>query len=159
MIRLHSIPPLTFNKKIPTGYLYTCNRAKNSPTLCSQPDRRAAKRQNTKTPQSTGTRGKKYAIALSRTADRYKSKTRARIQHRFSIMKCRCGFTRMRYKGIDKNAHHLPVNRAPINLVVAKWHLLKRPAPALSACWYSRYHSSLNDNNSANRFRCLSETN
>lgn len=61
-----------------------------------------------------------------RSANRYKSKTRARVEHLFGIMKGRFGFTKVRYKGLAKNAHHLFVSSALTNLVVAKAHLLKQ---------------------------------
>jgi len=76
--------------------------------------------------QKKGSRYRKLTDQ-ERSANRYKSKTRARVEHLFGIMKGRFGFTKVRYKGIDKNAHHLFVSCALANMVVAKAHLLKQP--------------------------------
>ncbi|MGS2724950.1 IS5 family transposase [Porticoccus sp. GXU_MW_L64] len=76
--------------------------------------------------QKKGSRYRKLTDQ-ERSANRYKSKTRARVEHLFGIMKGRFGFAKVRYKGIDKNAHHLFVSCALANMVVAKTHLLKQP--------------------------------
>lgn len=36
-----------------------------------------------------------------------KSRIRAKVKHTFGVMKQRFGFTKLRYKGLAKNAHHL----------------------------------------------------
>ena len=79
--------------------------------------------------QRKGSRYRKLT-ERERSANRYKSKTRARVEHLFGILKGRFGFTKVRYKGIDKNAHHLFVSCALANMVVAKAHLLKHSAQA-----------------------------
>ena len=61
-----------------------------------------------------------------RLANWYKSKTRARVEHLFGVMKRRFGFDKVRYKGLAKNAHHLFVSCALINLVMAKKHLMRQ---------------------------------
>ena len=61
-----------------------------------------------------------------RLANQYKSKTRARVEHLFGVMKRHFGFDKVRYKGLAKNAHHLFVSCALINLVIAKKHLMKQ---------------------------------
>ncbi len=60
-----------------------------------------------------------------RTRNRNKSKVRSKVEHLFHIMKCQFGFTKVRYRGLDKNAHFLFVNCALINLVLSKRHLLR----------------------------------
>ena len=59
-----------------------------------------------------------------RSANRHKSKTRSRVEHVFGVMKRRFGFTKVRYRGLDKNAHCVFTKCALVNLVLAKKHLL-----------------------------------
>jgi len=59
-----------------------------------------------------------------RSANRHKSKTRSRVEHVFGIMKRRFGFTKVRYRGLDKRAHCVFTKCALVNLVLAKKHLL-----------------------------------
>lgn len=61
-----------------------------------------------------------------REKNRHKSKVRARVEHVFGVMKGQFGFTKVRYKGLAKNAHHLFVSCALVNLVMAKKTLLRR---------------------------------
>ena len=86
----------------------------------------------------TNKKGSRY-VTLSeadRSRNRNKSKVRAKVEHLFSVMKCRFGFTKVRYKGLAKNAHHLFVTCALVNLVMAKKVLLqqKRLLQAQNAC-------------------------
>ena len=86
----------------------------------------------------TNKKGSRY-VTLSeadRSRNRNKSKVRAKVEHLFSVMKCRFGFTKVRYKGLAKNAHHLFVSCALVNLVMAKKVLLqqKRLLQAQNAC-------------------------
>jgi IS5 family transposase len=60
-----------------------------------------------------------------RSRNRRKSKVRAKVEHPFWIMKGVFGFTKVRYRGLAKNAHHLFVSCALVNLVMAKKALLK----------------------------------
>ena len=60
-----------------------------------------------------------------RAKNRTKSRVRAKVEHAFSVMKRRFGFTKVRYKGLAKNAHHLLVACALTNLVMAKRPLLR----------------------------------
>lgn len=74
--------------------------------------------------QEKGTRHK----ALSdeqRLRNRNKSKVRAKVEHVFHVVKRQFGFTKVRYRGLDKNANHLFAACALANLVMAKKHLLK----------------------------------
>jgi transposase, IS5 family len=66
-----------------------------------------------------------------REKNRNKSKVRARVEHVFGVMKGQFGFTKVRYKGLAKNAHHLFVSCALVNLVMAKKTLLRRSEAVL----------------------------
>jgi len=39
--------------------------------------------------------------------NRTRSKVRARVEHVFRVLKCQFGFTRVRYRGLQKNARYL----------------------------------------------------
>lgn len=58
------------------------------------------------------------------SANRYKSKIRSRVEHVFGVMKRQFGFTKIRYRGLDKNAQCVFTKCALINLVLAKKTLL-----------------------------------
>ena len=76
----------------------------------------------------TNKKGSRY-VSLSdrdRTKNRNKSKVRAKVEHVFGVMKGQFGFTKVRYKGLDKNAHHLFTSCALVNLVMAKKTLLRQ---------------------------------
>jgi IS5 family transposase len=57
--------------------------------------------------------------------NRTKSRVRSRVEHVFHILKCRFGFTKVRYRGLEKNANHLFAALALVNLVMAKRRLLQ----------------------------------
>lgn len=57
--------------------------------------------------------------------NRTKSTVRAKVEHVFCILKRQFGFTKVRYRGLDKNANHLFVAFALVNIVLAKWRLLR----------------------------------
>ncbi len=59
-----------------------------------------------------------------RSANRFKSKTRSRVEHVFGVMKRQFGFTKVRYRGLEKNAHCVFTKCALVNLVLAKKQLL-----------------------------------
>jgi len=61
-----------------------------------------------------------------RARNRRKSRVRAKVEHPFRIIKRVFGFTKVRYRGLEKNALWLFVSCALSNLVMAKKHLLKR---------------------------------
>jgi IS5 family transposase len=63
--------------------------------------------------------------AQERNRNRTKSKVRSRVEHVFHILKCRFGFTKVRYRGLEKNANHLFASLALVNLVMAKRRLLQ----------------------------------
>jgi IS5 family transposase len=62
--------------------------------------------------------------AAVREANRVKSKTRARVEHVFAVMKLKFGFTKVRYRGLAKNTQHLHVACALVNLFMARKTLL-----------------------------------
>ena len=59
-----------------------------------------------------------------RSANRYKSKVRAKVEHVFGVMKRQFGYNKVRYRGLDKNAHAVFTKCALVNLVLAKKQLL-----------------------------------
>ena len=76
----------------------------------------------------TNKKGSRYVSLTEqdRARNRRKSKVRAKVEHVFGVMKGQFGFTKVRYKGLAKNAHHLFVSCALVNLVMAKQSLLAR---------------------------------
>ena len=63
--------------------------------------------------------------AQERGRNRTKSRVRSRVEHVFHVLKCRFGFTKVRYRGLEKNANHLFAALALVNLVMAKRRLLQ----------------------------------
>jgi IS5 family transposase len=55
--------------------------------------------------------------------NRTKSKVRAKVEHCFGVMKRVFGFTKVRYRGLEKNAHRLFVTCALINLFIVRSRL------------------------------------
>lgn len=66
----------------------------------------------------------RHLTEAEQSANRYKSKTRARVEHVFGVMKRQFGFTKVRYRGLEKNAHCVFTKCALVNLVLAKKYLL-----------------------------------
>ena len=60
-----------------------------------------------------------------RLKNRTKSKVRARVEHPFLIIKRIFGFSKVRYRGLDKNATRLFVVCGLANLFMARRHLLR----------------------------------
>ena len=56
--------------------------------------------------------------------NRTKSKVRAKVEHCFGVMKRVFGFTKVRYRGLEKNAHRLFVTCALVNLFIVRKRLL-----------------------------------
>ncbi|MGB5586054.1 MAG: transposase [Gammaproteobacteria bacterium] len=54
-----------------------------------------------------------------------KSSVRAKVEHVLHIMKRQFGYTRVRFRGLEKNATHLFTTCALINLVLSKKRLLR----------------------------------
>jgi len=70
-----------------------------------------------------------------RATNRTKSKVRAKVEHPFRVIKRQFGFTKVRYKGLAKNAHHLFVSCALTNVVMAKKVLLRQfRSPTQPSC-------------------------
>ncbi len=61
-----------------------------------------------------------------RARNRTKSKVRAKVEHTIGVIKRVLGFTKVRYRGLAKNAHRLLVTCALANLFMARRHLLRR---------------------------------
>lgn len=57
--------------------------------------------------------------------NRTKSGVRAKVEHVFRVLKRRFGFTKVRYRGLEKNANHLFAALALVNIVIAKRRLLR----------------------------------
>lgn len=57
--------------------------------------------------------------------NRTKSKVRAKVEHVFRVLKCQFGFTKVRYRGLAKNANHLFAAFALVNIVLSKRRLLR----------------------------------
>ena len=76
----------------------------------------------------TNTKGYRYRklTKVDRARNRTKSRVRAKVEHQFGIIKRQFGFTKVRYRGLEKNAQRLFVACALSNLVMAKKQLLKR---------------------------------
>jgi IS5 family transposase len=55
------------------------------------------------------------------------------VEHQFGIIKRQFGFTKVRYRGLDKNAHRLFVVCGLSNLVMAKRTLLRQDRTRLRA--------------------------
>lgn len=60
-----------------------------------------------------------------KSRNRTKSKVRAKVEHVFHVLKRQFGFTKVRFRGLDKNANHLFAACALVNLVLAKKRLLR----------------------------------
>ena len=62
---------------------------------------------------------------LEKTRYRTQSKVRAKVEHVFGVIKRVFGYAKVRYRGLDKNAHALFVIGALSNLFMARRHLLQ----------------------------------
>ena len=82
--------------------------------------------------QRKGSRYRKLSDE-DRSRNRSKSRVRAKVEHQFRIIKGQFGFTKVRYRGLQKNAHRLFVACALSNLVMVKKTLLKQRSRALQA--------------------------
>ena len=73
--------------------------------------------------QKKGSRYRKLTEA-DRARNRTKSRVRAKVEHVFGVMKGQFGYTKVCYKGLDKNAQAVFTKCALVNLVMAKKQLL-----------------------------------
>ena len=85
----------------------------------------------------TQTKGSRYRTLTEqeRAANRHKSRVRAKVEHQFGIIKRQFGFSKVRYRGLTKNAHRLFVACALSNLVMVKKVLLKDKGRKLQGSW------------------------
>lgn len=73
--------------------------------------------------QKKGSRYRQLTEA-EQSANYYKSKICYRVEHVFGVMERQFGFVKVRYRGLEKNAHCVFTKCALVNLVLAKKHLL-----------------------------------
>ena len=64
-----------------------------------------------------------------RTKNRTKSQVRAKVEHPFLVLKRVFGFSKVRYRGLAKNANRLFVACALVNVFMARRQLLALPGP------------------------------
>ena len=62
---------------------------------------------------------------IERAKNRSKSRVRAKVEHVFGVIKRVFGFQKVRYRGLDKNAHRLFVTCALANLFMVRAHLMQ----------------------------------
>jgi IS5 family transposase len=62
---------------------------------------------------------------VERAKNRTKSRVRARVEHAFGVIKRVFGFTKVRYRGLMKNAHRLAVTSALANIFMVRKRLLR----------------------------------
>jgi len=65
---------------------------------------------------------------IERAKNRTKSRVRAKVEHAIGVVKRVFGFVKVRYRGLEKNAHRLFVTCALANLFIARRHLLRSRA-------------------------------
>ena len=70
-------------------------------------------------------RGYKYLSEHQRRINRARSRVRARVEHAIGVVKRVFQFTKVRYRGIEKNANRLFVACALANLFMARRHLFR----------------------------------
>jgi len=63
-----------------------------------------------------------------RAKNRRKSSVRSKVEHVFGVMKLKFGFTKVRYRGLDKNANRLFATCALVNLFMVRKKLLCTPS-------------------------------
>jgi IS5 family transposase len=61
---------------------------------------------------------------VERAKNRTKSRVRSKVEHVFAVMKLRFGFTKVRYRGLRKNANRLFTTCALVNLFLVRKQLL-----------------------------------
>jgi IS5 family transposase len=71
---------------------------------------------------------KHHVDEAQRAKNRTKSKVRAKVEHVFGVIKRVFGFTKVRYRGLDKNANRLFATCALANLFLVKKHLIQQGA-------------------------------
>jgi IS5 family transposase len=61
---------------------------------------------------------------VERAKNRTKSRVRSKVEHVFGVMKLKFGFTKVRYRGLRKNANRLFTTCALVNLFMMRKQLL-----------------------------------
>jgi len=62
---------------------------------------------------------------VERARNRNKSRIRSKVEHVFGVMKLKFGFVKVRYRGLQKNAHRLFATCALVNLFMVRKKLLR----------------------------------
>jgi len=62
---------------------------------------------------------------VERARNRNKSRVRSKVEHVFAVMKLKFGFVKVRYRGLQKNAHRLFATCALVNLFMVRKKLLR----------------------------------
>ena len=68
--------------------------------------------------------GTGVAADIERIANRIRSKTRSRVEHMFAVVKRQFGFSKVRYKGLAKNATRAFVALGLANIYIARKRLV-----------------------------------
>ena len=84
----------------------------------------AAKAPKAKDQTNQRVRGTGYLADLERIVNRIKSKTRSRVEHVFAVVKRQFGFSKVRYKGLAKNATRAFVALGLANIYLARKRLV-----------------------------------
>ena len=66
---------------------------------------------------------------VQRAKNRNKSRIRARVEHVFGVVKRLWGFTKVRYRGLHKNATRAFTALALANIYLSRGHLLAQVRP------------------------------
>ncbi len=66
---------------------------------------------------------------MQRAKNRNKSRVRARLEHVFAVVKRLWGFTKVRYRGLQKNATRAFTALALANIYLCRSHLLGQVRP------------------------------
>jgi IS5 family transposase len=71
------------------------------------------------------TRRRGVVDEIERAKNRTKSKVRAKVEHSIGVIKRVFGFSKVRYRGLAKNAHRLFVTCTLANLFIVRRDLLR----------------------------------
>ena len=66
---------------------------------------------------------------VEKRKNRNKSKIRARVEHVFGVVKRLWGFTKVRYRGLEKNATRAFTALALSNIFMSRRHLMAQVRP------------------------------
>ena len=69
-------------------------------------------------------RYKYWTDEVERAKNRTKSRVRSKVEHVFAALKLKFGFTKVRYRGLAKNANRLFAGFALVNLFLVRKRLL-----------------------------------